>query len=220
VLLPPVRRRCCVQRSRRHCMGPLCRRRRADRLALRFSGATCPQAEHRCDVRGRDAFNRPATLRVRRATSTPPRRLIARLRPRFCATRTPGWSTVPTQERIIARTSSASTRMLSNRRARSVVSLHPVASPVRFARLDSRDRHLGARCRRLSALGGRRVQPAQPDHLTRCQAGGAAAHRWTAADTTTPRSTPTTLPSAGPGSSQGMYAERDMPAPGRSRVTR
>src|SRR4030088_2038251 len=90
---------------------------------LRFPGATCPHAEHRCDVYAAGTCStRPKALCCRRATSWPqPLRLIARLSPRFWATRTPGCATVPRAERVIARTSRSSTLITSNRRARSVV---------------------------------------------------------------------------------------------------
>ena len=90
---------------------------------LRFSRATCPHAEHRCDVYAAGICStRPEALCCRRAASRPhPLRLMPRLRPRFCATRTPGCSTVPRAVRVIARTSRASMRIVSKRRAISVV---------------------------------------------------------------------------------------------------
>jgi hypothetical protein len=50
--------------------------------------------------------------------------------------------------------------------------LHPIVPPIRFARFDSGNRHLGALSAIGSALGSRKalLQPAQPTLLTRCQA--------------------------------------------------
>ncbi len=73
-------------------------------------------------VRGRDPSTRPNALSCKRRTSWPqPLRLIERLSPRFWATPEPGCSTVPRAERVIARTSRASTLITSNRRARPVL---------------------------------------------------------------------------------------------------
>jgi hypothetical protein len=90
---------------------------------LRFSGATCPQREHRCDVYAAGTnSSRPAALCLSRATSIPhPWRLISRLSPRFCATLVPGRSRVPRADRVIARTFKSSTLMVSKPRATSVV---------------------------------------------------------------------------------------------------
>ena len=103
---------------------------------LRFSGATCPHAEHRCDVYAAGMCSiRPKALCCNRAASRPhPLRLMARLRPRFCATRRPGCSMVPRALRVMARTSRASMRIVSKRRAISVV----VFSTQSFRRSRSR----------------------------------------------------------------------------------
>ena len=93
MLSPPVRRRCCVQRSRRRCTGPAVQASHSKTAwLLRFPGATCPHAEHRCDVYAAGICStRPKALCCKRAASRPqPLRLIARLSPRFWATRTPG----------------------------------------------------------------------------------------------------------------------------------
>ena len=125
---------------------------------LRFSGATCPQWEHRCDVYAAGTVSsRPWALCLSRATSSPhPWRLIARLRPRFCATWVPGHSRVPRAERVIARTFKSSTRMVSKRRATSVV----VFSTQSRRRSVSRARNLAiARFVRARRLDPRRARP-------------------------------------------------------------
>ena len=79
---------------------------------LRFSGATCPHAEQRCDVYAAGTCStRPEALCCNRVTSWPqPLRLIPRLSPRFWATPCPGCSTVPRATRVMARTSRSSIR--------------------------------------------------------------------------------------------------------------
>jgi hypothetical protein len=95
--------------------------------------------------------------------------------------------------------------------------LDPVASPVRFARFDSRDRKLGA----LSAVGATfcarqaLLQPAQPDSLAGCKArsmqqfpsGQCRRHRHTAVD-----ANHAAVP--GRGNRVRDVREGDMPAPG------
>ena len=124
MLSPPVRRRCCVRRSRRHCTAPRCRRRTGKPLGS--CGFPARHARSESIVATYTLPGRipaaPRALCCNRATSSPhPWRLISRLRPRFCATRVPGCSRVPRAERVIARTFKSSTRMVSKRRARSVV---------------------------------------------------------------------------------------------------
>ena len=101
---------------------------------LRFSGATCPQWEHRCDVYAAGtSSSRPWALCFNRVTSIPhPWRLISRLRPRFCATLVPGHSRVPRAERVMARTFKSSTRMVSKRRANRWWSFPPSYGADRF----------------------------------------------------------------------------------------
>jgi hypothetical protein len=193
---------------------------------LRFSGAMCPQAEHRCDVYADGTpSSRPVALWSSRATSWPhPWRLIARLRPRFCATRTPGRSRVPRVERVIARTSSASTRMVSNRRAISVV----VFSTQSRRRLASRALILAiatlVRCRRLEPRWERAMRCYR--WRSRVRSPDVRLGVWSsapvdsAAETVTPRSTPTTLPIRGPGIGSGIWANATCQRPARSRVMR
>jgi hypothetical protein len=94
---------------------------------------------------------------------------------------------------------------------------HPVASPVRFVRFDSGDRHLGALSTVGATLGSCKVllQPAQPDLLTGCKARGVQQrpggqcrrHRHTAID-----AYHTAI--GWPGDRVGNVRESDMPATG------
>ena len=193
---------------------------------LRFSGAICPQQEHRCDVYAAGTnSSRSRVLCCSRVTSSPhPWRLIARLRPRFCATLAPGHSRVPRAERVIARTFKSSTRMVSKRRAISVVVFSSqsrrrsvsrarnfaTASLVRARRRDPRLARPRRRCNRRSRWvsptrrpGTRNISP-----LDRAR------------DTATPRSIPTRLPSPGPGMGSGMAANAMCHRPERSVETR
>ena len=193
---------------------------------LRFSGATCPQSEHRCDVNAAETNStRPEALCVNRVTSIPhPWRLIARLRPRFCATLLPGHWRVPRAERVMARTVKSSTRMVLNRRARSVLVFstqsrrrsaararnRAMASFVRARRPDPR-RARANRCR------NRLSRPATP---TLRPGTHSSSPLDSATVTATPRSTPTTLPSSGPATGSGMTANAISQRPDRSKVTR
>ena len=74
-------------------------------------------------IRSRDLLDPTESfvLQTRGQLSPQPLRLIARLSPRFWATRTPGCAVVPRADSVMARTSSASILITSKRRARSVV---------------------------------------------------------------------------------------------------
>ena len=95
--------------------------------------------------------------------------------------------------------------------------LDPVASPVRFARFDSRDRQLGAPSAVGAVLCARQplLQPAQPDPLAGCEArsmqhfpsGQCRRNRHTAVD-----ANHAAIP--GPGNRVRDMREGDMPAPG------
>ena len=193
---------------------------------LRFSGATCPHAEHCCDVYAAGICStRPNALCCKRAASRPqPLWLISRLRPRFCATHRPGCFTVPRAVRVIARTSRASMRIVSKRRAMSVVAFSTqslrrslsrafsfaIANFVRTRRLEPRSARARRCCRTLTRLaspglnrGARNSSPVD-----------------NAADQTMPRSIPTTLPSPGPAIGSGLWANAICQRPTRSRVTR
>ena len=221
MLVPPVRRRCCGLRSRLRCTALLCRR--CTRRPLGSCGFRVQYARRRNIV---ETCTRPE--RVRHVpklfgSAWPPAapqlcRRIARLSPRFCATRTPGWSKVPRAERVIARTSSFSTRIVSNRRARSVVLLfHPISPPVCLSRFELRDRQLGALSAVGTRLGAREASllPVQPKPLTRCKVrrmqqfpgGQRCRHRHTAIDTNN-------AAIAGRGDRVGDVREGGMPAPG------
>ncbi len=227
MLSPPVRRRCCVQRSHRHCTAPHRRLRTGKPLGscdfpARHAHTRSIVARYALPVRIR---SRPMALCFNRATSSPhPCRLISRLRPRFCATWVPGHSMVPRAERVIARTFKSSTQMVSKRRATSVLVFSTqsrrrsasrartfaMASIVRARRADPRC----ARARRCCNLRTRLVSPAR-------RAGARSNSPLdSATETATPRSTPTTLPSPGPGIGSGITAKAICQRPDRSQVTR
>ena len=200
---------------------------REDRLALAVLGRDMPTggASLRRE-RSRDPLHAPRGLVVEAGDQPAPTLddLIARLRPRFWATRTPGRSSVPRAERVIARTSRSSTRMVSNRRARSVVVFSTqsrrrstsralslaIASLVRRRRLEPRLARARRCCSRRSRIRSPGVR------LGVCSSSPVDR----ATDTATPRSMPTTLPSAGPGIGSGMCANATCQRPARSRVTR
>ena len=94
-----------------------------DRLALAVSGCDVPaRGASLRRVRSRDLLDPAQSLVLQTRDELAPATSADRaVEPRFWATRKPGSSTVPRAERVIARTSRASTLITSNRRARSVV---------------------------------------------------------------------------------------------------
>ena len=183
---------------------------------LRFSGAMCPQAEHRCEVYAAGARSIRPGFVVESGNQPPCLTADARLRPLFCATRTPGWSIVPRAVRVIARTSSASTRIVSNRRARSVVVFSTqsrrrsasralsfaIASLARCRRLEPGLARARLRCRRRSRIRSPGVRQ-----------GRAAARQWTAPPTPPPRGRHRRCCGRRSGDRVGDVREGDMPAP-------
>jgi len=177
---------------------------------LRFLGATCPHTQHRCDVYAAGIRStRPKALCCKRAANKPQAlRLIPLFRPRLAATPAPGCSTVPRAERVIARTSRASIRITSKRRAISVVDFSTqslrrsvsralsfaIARLVRSRRLEPRSARARRCCSTFSLLTSPRLRP--------------GTYRSSAVDkaaaTLTPRSIPTTEPSEGPGNGCGV----------------
>ncbi len=191
-----------------------------NRLALAVSGATCPHAEHRCDVYAAGICStRPEALCCSRTASRPhPLRLMARLSPRFCATRTPGCCSVPRAVRVIARTSRASMRIVSKRRAMSVVAFSTQSLRRSVSRAFSfAMRELRASSPVGAALGAGQplLQHLQPLRLTRGETGGVQQfagrqgrrHHHTTVDTHHAALTRTSDGSRDVG-------ERDMPAAG------
>ena len=192
----------------------------------RFPGATCPHTQHRCDVYVAEICStRPNALCCSREASRPhPLRRMARLRPRFCATSSPGCSTVPRAVRVIARRSRASMRIVSKRRAMSVVAFstqslrRSVSRALSFAidcfvrarRLEPRFARARRCCSTVKRFDSPGVRPGA------CSSSPVD----NAADTTTPRSIPTTLRSPGPAKGSGMWANAICQRPARSRVTR
>ena len=184
MLSPPVRRRCCVQRSRQHCMDP--QRRLGTRKPLGSCGFRARHAHSRSIVA---TYMLPGLVPVdprlcvptgRRAAPNTWRR-IWRLRPRFCATRCPG-----TQQ---CRAPSGSSRALQGLEADGVEAarqlggglFHPVTAAICFA---------GRNLAMASLVRARRCDPRWPGPdaaATRSAAGfrrlegqeHAAAPRWT-----------------------------------------
>ncbi len=168
-------------------------------------GSTCPHAEHRWLVKcGLIFWIRPGAFSSRRRTSRPqPDRMISRFSPAFCRTFRPGSAMVPLAERVMLATRRSSTRIRSNRRARSVEvfsaqSRRASASPARsfaMARF-TRVRRFEPRLARTSLRWRRRSLRwrARPGRgtVSICPVDSAAL-------TATPRSTPTTSPLPGPG---------------------
>ncbi len=193
---------------------------------LRFSGATCPQWEHRCDVYAAGtSSSRPRAFCLSLVVSSPhPWRAISRLRPRVCVTLAPGHSRVPRADRVIARTFKSSTRMMSKPRAKVVVSFSTqsrrrsvsrarnlaMACFVRPPRRDPRRVRARRRCSRRSRSASFALRP------------GACSNSPvdSATETFTPRSIPMTLSSPGPGIGSGMAAKAMCQRPDRSRLTR
>ena len=94
-----------------------------NRLALAVPGRDVPTRRASLRrIRGRDLLDWAVSLVLQTRSERPPTTAADRtVEPAFCATRTPGCSTVPRAERVIARTSRASILIESNRRAISVV---------------------------------------------------------------------------------------------------
>ena len=194
---------------------------------LRFSGATCPHAEHRCDVYAAGICStRPEALCCRRAASSPhPLRLMPRLRPRFWATRTPGCSTVPRAVRVIA--PRRELRCGSCRSAarcqcwpfRPNLCVGPLSRAFSFAiacfvrarRWEPRSARASRCCSTFNRF----------DLATASDWGHAAVHR-----STTPPTPPhhgrylPRVPSPGPAIGSGRWANATCQRPARSRVTR
>ncbi|AFV14830.1 hypothetical protein OEM_p100500 (plasmid) [Mycobacterium intracellulare subsp. yongonense 05-1390] len=193
---------------------------------LRFSGARCPHAEQRCDVYAAGTSSTlPEALCCRRAANRPqPLRLIPRLRPRFWATRCPGFSMVPRAEQVSARTSRASRRIVSKRCAMSVVVFSSqslrrllsralrvaIARLVRARRLEPRRARASRRWSTFNRLVSPRLNPGA------CSSSPVDK----AAETVTPRSIPTTEPLPGPRTGSGMWANATCQRPALSRVIR
>ena len=99
----------------------------------------------------------------------------------------------------------------------------PVLAPVGLARFQLRDRPFRSRAPGGATRGPGEplLQHRQPLRLTPVRLGACSSSPVdSAADTTTPRSIPTTLRSPGPASESGMWANATCQRPARSRVTR
>ena len=171
---------------------------------LRFSGATCPQREHRCDVYAAGTIStRPKALCCSRATSNP-HPLAADLTVEAPFLRDAG-----------ARAFRSAACRASHCAHLQVLDLDGVEAarqigggffphpPPHFSPLDP-----------LSPPWSRLVSPA------RRPGARSSSPLDRAAETATPRSTPTTLPSPGPAIGSGMAAKAMCQRPERSKVTR
>ena len=187
---------------------------------LRFPGATWPHAEHRCDVYAAGICStRPKALCCKRVASRPhPLRRMARLRPRFWATRWPGCSTVPrcgAGHRPHVKGFDAD-RVEASRDVGGGL-FDPVLAPVVLTRSQFRDRQFCASSPVGAALctGQALLQRLQPLRLTRGETGGmqqfagrqSRRHRNTTVDAHHASVART-------GDGVRDVGERDMPAPG------
>ena len=178
------------------------------------------------------ARNRAATFSIRpgafsssRRTSSPhPERWISRFNPAFAATFRPGTCTVPRAERVIALTFRFSTRITSNRRARSVEVFSHQSLRRSASRAFSRATALLTEARlfdpRLAIASLRSSRASRA-----CSAGSRPGQCSispvdSAADTATPRSIPTTSPFPGAATAPGIAANAICHRPPLSRATR
>src|SRR5829696_9947993 len=186
---------------------------------LRLSAATCPQTWHRCDVNAAGVLStRPGAFCSRRVTTRPqPWPRMPLFKPAFCRTRFPGRSTVPFALLVMARTSKSSTRITSKRRARSVEVCSTQLVRRSAARAYSRARARFIRARRLEPRlprDSRRCSRRSRRVSAGCKLGAARSSPVDrAAETVTPRSTPTTRPFPGAGIEGGMAANATCQRP-------
>jgi hypothetical protein len=146
---------------------------------------------------------------------------MPRFSPALCRTPRPGRWSVPLAERVIARTSRFSTQIRSNRRARSVLvvsvqsrrrsaSLALSLAMVSLVRSRRRDPLRWRSLRRSSSRSRRCSAGRNPGVLSSSPVDSATA-------TATPRSTPTTCPLPGAGTTGGTAANATCQRPARSR---
>ena len=197
-----------------------------DRLALAVSGSDVPAyAASLRGVRGRDLLDPTKSLVLQpRGEQTPSASANGPVEAALLCHALAGRSAVPRADRVIARTSSASMRIVSKRRAISVVAFSTqswrrsrsralscaIDCFVRARRLEPRF----ARARRCCSTVNRFDSPGvRPGACSSSPVDNAA-------DTTTPRSIPTTLRSPGPAMGSGMWTNAICQRPARSRVTR
>ena len=213
---------------------------RCCRPRSRQRGRRCPQAVH-SEV-GLALARLPVHLparraplaRVMRGSSPPPGRApsppagaptaptptarMPRFSPAFARTLRPGFSRVPRADRVMFVIFRSSTRISSNRRARSVevFSTQSLRRSVSRAALPGH-RLLGppATLRAPPGAGQLALQPPRPLRSGAVRPGWCSSSPSTPPrDTTTPRSMPTAWPLPGAGIGSGIAGERDMPAPG------
>ena len=197
-----------------------------NRLALAVFGCDVPaRGASLRRVRGRDLLDPTRSLVLQtRGEQTPSASADAPVETALLCDLPPGCSTVPRAERVIARTSRASMRIVSKRRAMSVVAFSTqslrrsvsrafsfaIARFVRARRLEPRLARARRCCNTFNRLASPRLRPGA------CSSSPVDK----AADTATPRSIPTTLPSPGPAIGSGTWANAMCQRPARSQVTR
>ena len=197
-----------------------------NRLALAVFGREVPaRAALLRRVRGRDLLDPTRSLVLQTRSEQPPSASAnAAVEAALLGDPLAGCSTVPRALRVMARTSRASMRIVSKRRAMSVVAFSTqslrrsvsrafsfaMASFVRARRSEPRS----ARARRCCWTFNRIASPwLKPGACSSSPVDNAA-------DTTTPRSIPTTLPTPGPAIGSGTWANPMNQRPARSQVTR
>ena len=197
-----------------------------NRLALTISGSDVPaRGASLRRVRGRDLLDPTVSLMLQtRGQQTPTAPADGPVKAALLGNAHARLLQVPRADRVIARTSRASIRIVSKRRAMSVVTfsiqslrrsashalISAIARFVRARRLEPRLARASRCCSTFNRLASPRVRPGT------CNRSPVDS----AADTATPRSIPTTLPSPGPVMGPGTWANAICQRPARSRVTR
>ena len=175
--------------------------------------STCPHAEHRWLVYAGLIFStRPGAFSCSRCTSNPQHdRRISRFSPAFWPTLRPGLPAVPLAERVMPFMFRSSTQITSNLRARSVLTFSAqVLAPVGLAGTQPGDSkpYPPAVVRPTSGAGELALQVVQPLRSGPVTTGACSSSPVDrAADTVTPRSTPTTWPLTGVGTRSGIAAK-------------
>src|SRR5436190_19989878 len=188
--------------------------------------STCPHAEQRWLLNaGLTSPTRLDALFSSRRTSNPqPEARMPRFNPAFCRTLRPGALRVPRAERVMFWIFRFSTRMKSNRRAKSVLVFSTQSLRRSLSRAFSRAMPSLTRLRRFEPLRARASLRFIRSSLVRSRSvregmrSSSPVDR--AAAITTPRSTPTTLPLPGAGIGSGTAANATCQRPARSMVTR
>ena len=220
MLSPHALPRCSWPRSHRRCR---CTRRSCTRTALGSDASSGPRSRTPSNAGSCTPLSpsRPAPEPSARVGSptVPPWARMPRFRPAFCRTFRPGSATVPFAERVMPRTFRSSTRITSNRAARSVLVFstqslrrstsralsRAIAALVRARRFDPGRARASLRCNRTSRSAS----------FGRDRAGLVVSPVDSATATATPRSRPTTSPVPGAGIGSGTAANAMCQRPAR-----